>query len=130
MSTEIQPVQSAQRSGLPIVFDDVHVAVGQTQLLRGVSLTLAAGAPTVLIGPNGSGKTTVLRAAMGLVQPVRGSITHGGHARFKAASALVFQRPVMLRRSVIDNIRFALANAQVPRAGRQPAGARGPAGAR
>lgn len=102
---------------LPIVFDRVDVEVGRTQLLRGVSLVIAEGAPTVLIGPNGSGKTTLLRAAMGLVRPTSGSLRWGDaldptHVR----RALVFQRPVMLRRSVADNLRYALATAGVPRA--------------
>jgi tungstate transport system ATP-binding protein len=118
MSAEGAVKQSAS-SELPIVFDNVHVAVGGTSILRGVSLCLAAGAPTVFIGPNGSGKTTLLRAAMGLVQPVSGTISHGGHsAAAPARRALVFQRPVMLRRSVADNLRYALATAGIARAQR------------
>jgi tungstate transport system ATP-binding protein len=106
---------------LPIVFDDVHVAAGGTEILRGISLQFAAGAPTVLIGPNGSGKTTLLRTAMGLVRPAAGRITWGGSDDVSVARrALVFQRPVMLRRSVADNLRYALAAAGVPRALRGP----------
>ncbi len=104
---------------LPIVFDAVHVFAGDTAILRAVSLRFDAGAPTVLIGPNGSGKTTLLRAAMGLVAPAAGRISWGGADTVPAArQALVFQRPVMLRRSVADNIRYALATAGVPRASR------------
>jgi tungstate transport system ATP-binding protein len=106
-------------SELPILFDDVHVAAGGTAILRGISLCLSAGAPTVFIGPNGSGKTTLLRAAMGLVQPATGTITRGGRTdAAPARRALVFQRPVMLRRSVADNLRYALATAGMPRAQR------------
>lgn len=104
---------------LPIVFDAVRVSAGDTIILREVSLQFAAGAPTVLVGPNGSGKTTLLRAAMGLVAPSAGRISWGGSDAVPAArQALVFQRPVMLRRSVADNIRYALATAGVPRASR------------
>jgi tungstate transport system ATP-binding protein len=103
-------------SDLPIHFEDVHVHAGQTPLLNGVSLTLHAGPPTLLIGPNGSGKTTLLRAAMGLVRPVRGHVSWGATTdSVPARGALVFQRPVMMRRSVIQNIRFALSAAGVPR---------------
>ena len=112
-------VAAQMTAELPIVFDDVHVAAGSTAILRGISLQIVAGAPTVFIGPNGSGKTTLLRAAMGLVQPVMGTISWGG--RRDAAPtrrALVFQRPVMLRRSVADNLHYALATAGVPRARR------------
>jgi tungstate transport system ATP-binding protein len=104
---------------LPIRFDDVHVTAAGTAILRGISLQLSAGSPTVLIGPNGSGKTTLLRAAMGLVRPVHGQISWGGRDEPSVAHrALVFQRPVMLRRSVAENLRYALAAAGVPRAKR------------
>jgi tungstate transport system ATP-binding protein len=104
---------------LPIVFDAVHVVAGDTAILRDVSLQFAAGAPTVLVGPNGSGKTTLLRTAMGLIRPSAGRISWGGSDEVPAAhQALVFQRPVMLRRSVADNIRYALATAGLPRATR------------
>jgi tungstate transport system ATP-binding protein len=99
---------------LPIRFDDVSVDIGGTAILRNVSLSIAPGAPTVLIGPNGSGKTTLLRAAMGLVQPASGVISWGGRVDVPPLRrALVFQRPLMLRRSVADNLRYALAVAGV-----------------
>lgn len=101
---------------LPIRFDGVGVSVGGTVILRDVSLSLGSGAPTVLIGPNGSGKTTLLRAAMGLVPLAAGRILWGERGDSSPArSALVFQRPVMLRRSVEDNLRYALTVAGVPR---------------
>lgn len=104
------------KAQLPILLDDVHVSCGTTRILRGVSLRLVEGAPTVLIGPNGSGKTTLLRVAMGLVTPARGSVSWGGsHDVAVVHRALVFQRPVMLRRTVADNVGYALAVAGVPR---------------
>lgn len=104
---------------LPIVLTDLAVIRGGTPMLSHVNLTIRAGAPTVVIGPNGSGKTTLLRTAMGLVRPSAGVITWGGHAESPPVRrALVFQRPVMLRRSVADNLRFALATAGVPRSRR------------
>ncbi len=111
--------QDARARSLPILFDDVHVDLGGAPVLRGVTLRLSAGAPTVLIGPNGSGKTTMLRAALGLL-PLRSGHIHWGQGAAPAAArlALVFQRPVMLRRSVADNLVYALAAAGVPRAQR------------
>jgi tungstate transport system ATP-binding protein len=106
-------------SDLPIVLEDVSVAAGNVRLLERISLKLAAGPPTALIGPNGAGKTTLLRLAMGLIPASRGRVTWGG--REDAAPtrrAIVFQRPVMLRRSTAANIRYALAAAGVPRAAR------------
>jgi branched-chain amino acid transport system ATP-binding protein len=46
---------------------DLHVAYGQVEAVRGVSLTLQRGQIVTVIGPNGAGKTTLLGAAMGLL---------------------------------------------------------------
>jgi len=99
----------APNTDLPIVFEDVSIDAGNVTLLDRISLTFSLGAPTVLIGPNGSGKTTLLRAAMGLISQSRGRITWGGRERAPPTRrAIVFQRPVMLRRSVAGNVRYAL----------------------
>lgn len=105
---------------LPIAFEDVAVQVGATRLLERVSLSIAAGAPTVVVGPNGSGKTTLLRAAMGLLAPTRGRITWASEVAVPVEGmAIVFQRPVMLRRSCAGNIRYALAAAGMTEASRE-----------
>ena len=107
----------APSSELPIVFDAVAVTAGPVTILDNISLTLAPGAPTVLIGPNGSGKSTLLRVAMGLLAPSRGRITWGGLENVPPLKrAIVFQRPAMLRRSAAANIRFAMRAAGIPRA--------------
>ncbi len=103
-------------SNLPVQLDEVSVIAGDVTILNAVTLTFAPGAPTVLIGPNGSGKTTLLRAAMGLIKPTRGRITWAGNDFSPPQRrAIVFQRPTMLRRSVAANLKYALANADVPR---------------
>ena len=107
----------APSSELPIEFDGVTVTAGAVTILDDIALTLAPGAPTVLIGPNGSGKSTLLRVAMGLLAPSRGRITWGGLENVPPLKrAIVFQRPAMLRRSAAANIRFALRAAGIPRA--------------
>jgi tungstate transport system ATP-binding protein len=106
-------------SDLPIRFSEVGILAGGVTILDGISITFSAGAPTVLIGPNGSGKTTLLRAAMGLVRPARGCITWDGcEVSPPTRRAIMFQRPVMLRRSAAANISYALAAAGTPRAER------------
>ena len=101
---------------LPIRFEEVTVRAGSVTLLDRVSLSIEAGAPSVLIGPNGSGKTTLLRAAMGLIPPAAGRITWAGLASSPPTRrAIVFQRPTMLRRSAAANIRYALAAAGIER---------------
>jgi len=103
-------------SDLPLTLADAKVRGGQTTILD-VSLTFSAGPPTILIGPNGSGKTTLLRAAMGLIPVDGGRITWGGREVAPPdRRAIVFQRPVMLRRSAAGNLRYALAAADIPRA--------------
>lgn len=110
----------ASAAPLPIVFKDVAVDAGQARLLDRISLTIAAGAPTVIIGPNGSGKTTLLRAAIGLLSVTRGQVSWATHvAAPREGMAIVFQRPIMLRRSCAGNIRYALAAAGVPAASRE-----------
>jgi len=102
---------------LPIRFEDVTIAARAVSLLDRVTLAFAAGEPTVLIGPNGAGKTTLLRAAMGLAPPSRGRITWGGDEHSAPTHrAIVFQRPTMLRRTAVANIRYALRAAHIPHA--------------
>ncbi|HEY6025208.1 MAG TPA: ATP-binding cassette domain-containing protein [Pseudolabrys sp.] len=107
----------APLSDLPLMFMDARIVARGVTILDDITLTVAAGPPTVLIGPNGSGKTTLLRAAMGLIPLSGGRITWGGRETASPERrAIVFQRPIMLRRSVAANIRYAFAAAQLPRA--------------
>lgn len=101
---------------LPLTFVQASFLGGEVPILDRISLTVESGAPTVLIGPNGAGKTTLLRAAMGLIQPARGRVTWAGREHAPPDKrAIMFQRPVMLRRSVLGNIRYALRAANAPR---------------
>ena len=104
---------------LPIVLEAVSIARGGTVLLDKVSLTLAAGSPTAVVGPNGAGKTTLLRVAVGLDAATSGRVTWDGREHAPATRrAIMFQRPVMFRRSVSGNLRYALAAAGISRAQR------------
>jgi tungstate transport system ATP-binding protein len=101
-------------SVLPIRFKGVGFVAGATRILDGINLDLAPGGPTVLMGPNGCGKTTLLKLAMGLIAPTSGEITFGGSTAPPGSRAIVFQKPVMLRRTTAANIAFALAAAGRP----------------
>lgn len=57
---------------------NLHAAYGQTRVLEGVDLTVGSGELVVVIGPNGHGKTTLLRAISGLVPPTRGEVIFDG----------------------------------------------------
>ncbi len=63
-----------------LAFRDVGFAYepGGPEVLAGVSLEVAAGSVTALLGPNGCGKTTLLRLALGLLEPRRGEIRIAG----------------------------------------------------
>ena len=106
-------------SDLPLALEDVSLQAGATAILDRISLTIMPGSPTLLIGPNGSGKTSLLRLCMGLAVPTRGRISWGGRSDpTPTRRAFVFQRPVMLRRTAAANVTYALAQAGAPRAGR------------
>ena len=90
------------------------VRSGRT-LLAGLDLDVAEGGVTALIGPNGAGKSVLLRCLAGLVRPDAGTVRL---APGIGAPGLVFQAPVVLRRSVAANLRHALRLARVPRRAR------------
>lgn len=93
---------------LPVEVRGLRVRLGEREILHGVTFRLDAGLRTVILGPNGAGKTTLLRALHGLV-PCEGAITWAGGPRERRAEAMVFQHPVMLRRSALANVEYALA---------------------
>jgi tungstate transport system ATP-binding protein len=106
-------------SDLPLAFENVSLQAGTTVILNSLSLAIAPGAPTLIVGPNGSGKTSLLRLCMGLATPTSGCITWGGRSDpTPTRRAFVFQRPVMLRRTAAANVSYALAQAGAPRAAR------------
>ncbi|CAB3681866.1 amino acid ABC transporter ATP-binding protein [Achromobacter piechaudii] len=59
---------------------DVHLAFGDTEVLRGIDVQVKQGQAVSIIGPSGSGKSTILRCITGLLRPQRGAITVGGVA--------------------------------------------------
>lgn len=96
---------------LPLVVQALHYEVDGVTLIDGLDLTLHGGGITVLMGPNGAGKSVLLRLLHGLLQPSAGIVSWHGTPNGKATrmrQALVFQRPVLLRRSVVANVEFAL----------------------
>ncbi|WP_416899879.1 MAG: phosphate ABC transporter ATP-binding protein [Minwuia sp.] len=95
---------------LPLELEDVTLSAGGRRLLDGVSMTVPAGKRTVILGPNGAGKSLLLRICHGLLHPDGGRVQWTGPdaADARRRQAMVFQRPVMLRRSVRANIAYGL----------------------
>lgn len=89
---------------------------GQT-LLHPLSLRLTGCRRTLVMGPNGAGKSLLLRLAHGLLAPSTGQVRWQGQP---PRQAMVFQRPVLLRRSVLDNLTYALAVNGTPWRSRKP----------
>jgi branched-chain amino acid transport system ATP-binding protein len=63
-----------------LVLRDLHVSYGKTAALHGVELAIAPGEVVALIGANGAGKSTTLRAISGLLKPTRGEILYQGRS--------------------------------------------------
>ncbi|WP_238865098.1 amino acid ABC transporter ATP-binding protein [Achromobacter xylosoxidans] len=69
----------ARAAELPLVsLRDVHLAFGQTEVLKGIDVEVRPGQAVSIIGPSGSGKSTILRCITGLLRPQRGAIEVGG----------------------------------------------------
>ena len=56
----------------------ISAGYGETTIVRDVSLEIAAGETLVIVGPNGHGKTTLLRAISGLLRPTAGELELDG----------------------------------------------------
>lgn len=104
---------------LPMTAEGLGFARNGVDILRGVFLTIEAGAPTLIIGPNGAGKSVLLRLLHGLLEPSAGRIACAPAPDPRRRQAMVFQRPVLLRRSVLGNALYPLALAGVPRGERK-----------
>jgi tungstate transport system ATP-binding protein len=85
-------------------------------IIKPLSLSLEAGPSTIILGANGAGKSVLMRLMHGLLAPSAGRVAWAERdpQRVRRRQAMVFQRPVMLRRSALANVTYALALAGVP----------------
>ena len=95
---------------LPLKLENLGFAAGGREIIKSISCEIAAGTRTVILGPNGAGKSVLMRLCHGLLKPTAGRITwrQDGITRRARRQAMVFQRPVLLRRSAIANVIYAL----------------------
>ncbi len=112
---------TAAPSILPLSLDGVCYDAGGARLIDALSFVLEAGPRTVILGPNGAGKSLTLRLCHGLLEPGAGAVRWLGPGAAEAArrQAMVFQAPVMLRRSAAANVAYGLAMRGVARAERR-----------
>ena len=91
---------------------DVHLSFGGIVALNGVNLQLREGEILALVGPNGSGKTSLLNCICGFYRPQRGEIIYRGqditkappHIRAGMGIGRIFQTPYIFHGTVVDNI--------------------------
>ncbi len=96
---------------MPLEVSGLRLNVAGEALIKGIDLTIAEPGVTVVMGYNGAGKSLLLRLLHGLIAPSSGTITWAGAPGSEAVrlrQSMVFQSPVLLRRSVAANIDFAL----------------------
>jgi tungstate transport system ATP-binding protein len=101
---------------LPLALRDLRFAAGGRSIIDGISAEITAGPATIILGANGAGKSVLMRLMHGLLQPTSGSVVWRASdaERVRRGQAMVFQRPVLLRRSALANILYALELARVP----------------
>jgi len=98
---------------LPLRLEEVSFVAGGRTLIDRVSLALEAGTSSIILGANGAGKSVLMRLMHGLLAPSAGRVAWSGEGA-RRRQAMVFQRPVMLRRSALGNVIYALDAAGVP----------------
>ncbi len=100
---------------LPGGLDQVSFEAGGARLIHDLTLNFETGPLTVILGPNGAGKSLTLRLAHGLIEPTAGRVHWQGGKDARQRQAMVFQRPVLMRRTAAANVDFALKLRGVPR---------------
>ena len=107
---------------LPLRLEGVGYAAGGTALLVDITLAFTPGPRSIVLGPNGAGKSLLLRLCHGLLEPTAGRMLWSGAPgteRVRRQQAMVFQHPVLLRRSLAANVDYALSLRGLPRATRR-----------
>ena len=106
---------------LPLKIRDLTFAAGGRTIVGSLSFEIEAGPSTIILGANGAGKSVLMRLMHGLLEPTAGEIVwnESDPQRRRRRQAMVFQRPVLLRRSALANVTYALKVARVPRAERE-----------
>ncbi|AGI71094.1 ABC transporter ATP-binding protein [Octadecabacter arcticus 238] len=97
----------------PLTLRDVQVRRKRKRVIGPIDLVLDPSGPTILIGPNGSGKTTLLRVLHGLERVNTGHV--GWTRNDPSRHAFVFQSPIVMRRSVAENLAYPLRLLNTPK---------------
>ena len=106
---------------LPLQVNNLQITKKGNLLLDDVSLTIESNNVTVILGPNGAGKSLLLRTAHGLETPSNGCLKWNAEIPQPQQSwrAYIFQKPVLLRRSVRANLEYVLSLHGIDKAKRE-----------
>lgn len=101
---------------LPLKVKNACVEKRGKRILSPINLELSPEGFTIIMGPNGSGKTSLLRLLHGLENPRGGSLDWNGSTETaQLYQSFVFQSPIMLRRTAIENIIYPLILRNIPK---------------
>ena len=93
----------------PIQLTNLSVVVGQKIILDKINCKIKSNSITAILGPNGAGKSIFLQTINGLVSVQSGRLTFNlmeNNQEIREQQAMVFQTPVLLRRTVMANMQF------------------------
>ena len=94
---------------LPIYIKDLSLILDERKILSSLNLSINSDDVTVIMGPNGAGKSIFLKILNGILTPTSGCIIWNNKKQFSDTlntQAFVFQKPILLRRSVIANLDY------------------------
>jgi tungstate transport system ATP-binding protein len=111
MPFDAPATSTSDKRVLPIVGRGLVLRRAGRRIIDNLDITVNGGGISVVMGPNGAGKSVLLRLLTGLLSPDAGTVNWGGHQPDRLRAPLVgmvFQKPVLLRRSALANVRYVL----------------------
>ena len=118
MLERTQQTGTQVNNNLSVEFRDVSLSIQGSELISNINCQIHQLGITVLMGPNGAGKTLFLKLLCGLRLPTNGKIschTELPKSNNNPSIAMLFQQPVLLRRSSYENIEFVLRHFKIPK---------------
>ena len=109
-------MKSKKNTLLPLKVYDLSYMKGKKSLLKKVSCIIASEGITLVMGPNGSGKTIFLRCLHGLNKVNNNTIKYSDtnlNEKIRLHQSMVFQTPILLRRTVLQNILFVIKHRKI-----------------
>ena len=96
-------------SFLPLKTENLSYFIDEKEIISDLNINIFSDEITIIMGPNGAGKSIFLKLLNGIIKPTSGNILWNKRKDFSfflGRQALVFQKPILLRRSVAANLDF------------------------